>query len=213
MTLRGVAVALLLLGAGGAQASGVDGLGRISLGGGWRWVPNWHFASRAEAAGRPLEAVSAGGPQGTASFSLGVNSWIEIAVDLFLGYEAFRLTPGEQFSSVSYGGMIGARFVAADALFKGFMPYLSLSAGPMLSSVGSPQTLPNEQLLGALAAGGGATWRFAERYGVSLDARWIYGRVFVPGIAGINVGGAWFTASFCIFIPASPKRDLDVPGF
>lgn len=209
----GLLFGLLLLVAGSAEASGVDGLGRISIGGGWRWVPNWYFASKAEEAGRPLEAVSSGGPQGTASFSLGVNSWLEVAVDLFIGYEGFRLAPQEQFSSVSYGGVIGARLVATDVLFKGFMPYLSLQAGPMLSSVASPQTPNAERLLGALSAAGGATWRFAERYGVSVEARWIYGRLFVPGISGINVGGVWFSASFVIFIPATPKRDLEAPGF
>ncbi len=210
---RAVVVGLVFLCAGPAGAAGVDGWGRISLGGGYRWVPNWYFADRAAEVGRALEAVSPGGPQGTVSFGLGVNAFLEVSIDLFAGYEAFTLTPGEQFSSVSYGALVGGRLVAADLFFKGFMPYLTVQAGPMLALVASQATPVPERLIGALAAGAGATWRFSERYGVGLEARWIYGRSYITDISGINVGGVWFTASFTIHFPPSPKRDLDVPGF
>lgn len=213
MTFRSMAVVALLLVAAPARAGGIEGWGRISVGGGYRWVPNWYFAEKAAAAGRPIEVASPGGPQGTASFGLGVNAWLEVAIDLFGGYEAFTLAPQEHFTSVSYGALLGGRLVGTDVLFKGFMPYLVLQAGPLLAQVTSAQSQGQEKLMGSLAAGAGATWRFAERYGVSLEAKWYYGRHFVTDISGINVGGVWFTASFTIFFPPAPKRDLDVPGF
>jgi hypothetical protein len=213
VSVRSIAVIGLLLAATPASAGSVEGWGRISLGGGYRWVPNWYFAEKAAAAGRPIEVPSVGGPQGTASFGLGVNAWLEVAIDLFAGYDAFTLAPQEAFTSIAYGAMLGGRLVAADLFVKGFMPYVVLQAGPMLAQVQSPLTKDPEKLMGALAAGGGATWRFSDRYGVSLEAKWIYGRNFVTDISGINVGGVWFTASFTIFFPPAPKRDLDVPGF
>lgn len=199
-----------------AMAEGVDGWGRISIGGGYRWVPNWWFIDRAAAAGTPVVPGISGGPQATASFGYGVAANLELSIDLLGGFESFALSlpdgNRDEYVSAVYGAQVGGRLVGSNVFFKGLMPYLTVQAGPLLSNIsgGTPQT---ERVLFAFSAGGGLTYRFADRYGISLEARYMNARSAVTPISGINVGGVWFSAMFTIFFPPAIKRDLDVPGF
>ena len=214
--MRNVLLGVLLL-SSAAMGEGIDGWGRVSVGGGFRWVPNWHFIAKAAEAGTPVIPGINGGPQLTASFGYGVTASLELTVDLFGSYETFALTlPDDQkdeYTSAIYGAVLGGRLVGSNVFFKGFMPYLALQAGPMLSSISSRVNPLPERVLLAFCAGGGLTYRFADRYGITLDAKYIYARSAVPPISGINVGGVMFSAMFTIFFPPPPKRDLDVPGF
>jgi hypothetical protein len=97
--------------------------------------------------------------------------------------------------------------------FKGFMPYAGLQAGPLLSSLTSRVNPQPERVLLAFSAFGGLTWRVAERYGITLEVRYINARAALWPISGINVGGVAFSAMFTLFFPPAVKRDLDVPGF
>ena len=210
-------VVCALLVSASAFASGIDGMGRISVGGGFRWVPNWWFQEHAAAAGTPMLPSIEGGPQGTASFGLGVSSLLEVSIDLLFGYQGFSLGQPDggqnDFTVITAGGVLGGRLVGTDVLFKGFMLYLGVGAGPMLAAITSQSLkVPERSVLG-LSVSGGATYRFADRYGITLEVRYLNGRSTVPDISGINVGGVWFSAMFTIFIPPSLKRDLDVPGF
>ena len=214
--MRQLLLGVLLL-SSTAMGEGIDGWGRISLGGGFRWVPNWWFAAKAAEAGTPVIPGLNGGPQLTASFGYGVASSLELTVDLFGSYETFALAlpngQKDEYTSAVYGAVLGGRLVGNNIFFKGFMPYLALQAGPMLSSVSSRANPLAERLLLSFCAGGGLTYRFADRYGISLDAKYIYARSAVPPISGINGGGVAFSAMFTIFFPPPPTRDLDVPGF
>jgi hypothetical protein len=209
-------VAALLL-SSVASAQGIDGLGRISLGGGFRWVPNWYLIDKAAAAGTPVIPGISGGPQLNASFGYGVATVLEVSIDLFGSYETFGLSLPDggvdDITSAMYGAAIGGRIVGSNVFFKGFMPYLQIQAGPLLSNVTSRQYPTTERVLLGLHASGGATYRFADRYGITLDVRYIYARGALSGLSGINVGGVMFSAMFTIFFPPAPKRDLDVPGF
>lgn len=196
-----------------AESRSIEGWGRISVFGGYRWVPNWFFADKAAEAGRPLVRPSPGGPQGGASFGYGAFAFAEIAIDLLIGYETFELEGLQPFSAVTYGGLLGPRFTKMDVLFKGFAPYVGVQAGPVLSSVSSNSLPQREKLLGAVAVNGGFNYRFAERLAFNVDVRWMLARNFVDPIAGANVGGVWFSVGFTIFFAPEPKRDLDVPGF
>ncbi len=214
--MRQALLAVVLL-SSAALGEGIDGLGRISLGGGYRWVPNWHFIYKANQAGTPFVEGINGGPQATASFGLGVSSVIELSIDLLGSFETFKLAlidgGTEEYTSAMYGAQLGGRLTGTDVFFKGFAPYLSLQAGPLLSNVSS-KSLPNyEKVLLALSASVGATYRFSPRYGIALDARYMLARATVPPISGINVGGFLFSAMFVLYFPSAPKRDLDVPGF
>lgn len=204
-----------LLAGGGAAAEGVDGWGRVSLGGGFRWVPNWWFEGRAAKAGTPVIPGANGGPQATASFGYGVTSLFELNIDLLGSFESIvlQLPDGarQEYLSAVYGAQLGVRLVFP--VTKALLPYLSVQTGPLLSNISNAENPQLERLLLAFTAGGGLTWRITDRYGLSLDVRYTHARSAIWPISGINVGGVWFGLMFNIFFPPSAKRDLDVPGF
>jgi hypothetical protein len=215
--MKRFAVVLALLVSGASWAQGIDGWGRISAGGGFRWVPNWWFQEKSAALDRAMIPTIDGGGQGTASFGLGVSSMLEISVDLVLGYQTFALHnpdgDSNPYTSLTAGALLGGRLVGTDVFFKGFMPYLSLQAGPVLSAISSHDQMVPEKVNLGLSAAGGATVKIGDRYGFTLEVRYLQARNAVPGISGINVGGVWFTAMFTYFFAPALKRDLDVPGF
>lgn len=208
------AVALLIAAPSFADSS-TDGVGRISLGGGLRWTMNDYFNARATEAGRPVEKTGTApfGFQGMGSFGYGAFDWLELAVDLFGGFESFQIAGEDLFSSVSYGGLIGLRLTRYDFPFQGLVPYVGVQTGPMLTIVTAPTEPGGERILQGWSVNGGATFRITERVGIFVDVRYLYGRVFVAELAGRNVGGVFVSAGVSLFFPSSPKRDLDVPGF
>jgi hypothetical protein len=215
--VKRIALALTCILALNAQAEGIDGLGYVAVGGGFRWLPNWWFQGKAAAAGTPVIPSIDGGPQITGSFGLGVMSWLAVSITLLGGYHGFALsTPDggrDEYSSVTAGGLLGGRIMGSDVFFKGFYPYLDLQVGPLLAVIGGPrEVIPEKAVLG-LSAAGGFMWKFFGNYGVSVEARYVQARASVPGISGINVGGVWFTAMFTVFFPPAIKRDLSLPGF
>ncbi|MBL8912375.1 MAG: hypothetical protein JNM17_16910 [Archangium sp.] len=210
-------LAVAVLACTSARADGIDGMGHVSIGGGFRWLPNWWFKDKAAAAGTPMNPGVDGGPQAIASFGLGVTSVLAISVNLIFGYHGFSLARpdglNDEYSSVTAGALIGGRLQTTDVLFKGFMPYLELQAGPVLSVLGGPREMIPEKAILGLSAAGGATYRFHRSYGLTLEVRYLQARNAVPEISGINVGGVWFSAMFTIFFPPAPKSDLAVPSF
>ncbi len=206
-------VALGAAQAGAADAGSVEGWGRVSVLGGYRWVPNWYFAGKAAEAGSPVSAPSIGGVMGSASFGYGAFPFLEVAIDAVVGYETFTLEGLQPFTSVSYGALLGSRFTRFDVLVKGLAPYLGVQFGPLLVNLSSPSLPQPEKLVGALMVSGGVSYRFADRFAFTLDARWLLARSFVNPIAGANAGGFTFSAGLTVFFAPTPKRDLDVPGF
>lgn len=200
-----------------ANGTSTDGIGRISVGGGLRWTMNNWFNSRAAEKGYAPNSdgfsTAPLGFQGTASFGYGAFDWFELAVDLFVGFESFGLQGHDPFTSTSYGALIGVRATRYDFPLPGLVPYIGFQTGPMLSTVTSSSAPGNESVLQAWSANAGAAYRFTDRFGIFLDVRYLHGRVFVADIAGRNVGGVFVSAGVAFFFPASPKRDLDVPGF
>ncbi|MEW5740474.1 MAG: hypothetical protein AB1938_16220 [Myxococcota bacterium] len=214
-SLCALGMLLVALGTGAARAESksVDGWGRITVFGGYRLVPNGFFADKAAEAGSPMLRPSPGGPQGGASFGYGTFSFVEICIDLLVGYETFELEGQQPYSSITYGGLLGARFTRMDLLFPGFAPYAGVQAGPILASVSSGSNPQPEKLQLGISVNGGFNYRFAERFAFNVDVRWMYARYYVEPIAGANVGGLWFSAGFTFFFTPAPKKDLDVPGF
>lgn len=207
-------VAMLL--ASPAFADGIEGWGHVSVGGGFRWVPNWWFFDHAAAAGTPVIPGITGGPQATASFGYGVTRLFELSIDLLGSFETFSLAlpdgNRDEYTSSVYGAQLGGRLQGVDVFFKGFMPYLQVQAGPLLSNISvKSQTIPEKVVL-AFSVSGGITYRFSEKYGLGVEVRYLNARSNTP-ISGINVGGVLFSAMFTFYFPPEPKRDLDVPGF
>lgn len=195
-----------------AQSS-VDGWGRISVLGAYRWVPNWYLAGKAAEAGHPFVRESPGGPQVTASFGYGALSSLEVAVDVFFAWEGFELQGLAPFNSFLYGGALGPRLTRGDVLFKGLMPYVAVEFGPAFSIVQSSSVSSPERLLGVLIVAGGFHWKVTDRWAISFDVRWTYARGYIPEVSGLNVGGVTFSLGVSHFFPPAGKRELDVPGF
>lgn len=213
-------LAVMVLAGGSALAQegmGIDGVGRISVVGGFRWVPNWHFKEKAAEAGYPMVPTLEGGASGAVSFGLGVSRFLEVAVEVPLGYHGFQLEgpdgTREDFTSFSAGAYLGPRLVASDVLFKGLLAWAGAGGGGLLTTVGGRRQEIPERLVLSFTVAGGLTWRITQTYGISLEVRYVNGRNAVAGISGINAGGVWFNAGLTIFFPPAIKRDLDVPGF
>lgn len=202
--MRRAAVALTLLLGSSAFAESLEGVGRISLLPGWRWTPNGHFAATAAERGHPLERASVGGPQLTATFAYAASDAIEVAIDLFAGFETLRLREAEPLTSVSYGALAGAR--AYWSLGR-FAPYLGLGVGPVLVyTSGGLQTRPNERVTTGYAAMGGVSYRLTDTFAVTFDARALLARGNVAGVGGINGGGAWAGVGVSWLFAAEPGR-------
>lgn len=211
-------VALMLLCSLSAHAGGsIDGLGFISVGGGYRWLPNWWFQSKAAEKGTPVVPGVDGGGVGLATFGLGVSQVLAVSISLLGAYTGFELQSGDgsraQYSSSTFGGMLGGRLMGCDVIVKGLCPYLDVQAGPVLLVIGAPNVTVPEKAVVGLSAAGGAMIRFTPQYGLTLEVRYLQARTSVPDISGINAGGVWFTAMFTFIFPPTIKHELEVPGF
>lgn len=192
---RAAALALLVVAPLAAAESphSMDGIGRISVQGGWRYVPNGYFAGKADAAGSPFLAPSPGGPAVVASFGYGTSEWLEVAIDAFGAYETFELAGNSPFNAWTYGALVGVRAWAIDRPFRGLMPWVGLQLGPALATISSPSMPGAERLLGGLSASGGVVYRWTDEWGLSAELRWLQARVPVGDIGGANAGGVFFT--------------------
>jgi hypothetical protein len=205
-----VTLSLLLPALSGAQAPttrSIDGMGRVTIGGGLRWVPNDYFAGKAAEAGFALLPKPIFSPQGTASFGYGANEFIEVAIDVLIGYEQFRLANAEKpYGSLTYGGLLGARLTKADFLFRGLFPYIGGQFGAILSTLTTSSGASVEKLLNGYAVNAGVTYLFADRFGLSLDIRYLWARAYLEPISGINVGGLFLTLGFTVVFPSSGNQ-------
>lgn len=202
--------------AGSAFAGGVENAGRISVGGGVRWVPNWFLAGKAVEANTPLVDHLQFGPSLNASFGYGVMSWLELSIDFFGGWEALAIQNADgsigRFNSFMGAGAIGARLVGK-RLWGPVSPWLSVQGGGLFSSLSGPGVEHQEKFQPSVFAGGGIDINVNNSYGLSLDVRYLYGRNMFPGISSFNAGGVMVTLSFVIFFAPDEKRELQVPGF
>ncbi len=206
---RGVALALVLA---SAQASavepwdtGIDGVGRISVSGGWKLAgQDWFFRQSADQ-GHPTVTRGIGGPQGFASFGYGAIRWLEVSIDLFMGHDRFEIGGFNPINILTYGALVGARATFMDFLFPGFAPYVGVSLGPVLGYVwtgASNETF--ERLITGVAGVAGLSYRVTERFALFVDYRFLYARgVWVT--SGLNVGGSFFSLGFTFYFPRSPS--------
>jgi hypothetical protein len=213
--LARVAALVLATAAAGAHAQAdqsIEGWGRVTVLGGYRWVPNWYFEGKAAAAGDPVLRPSQGGPAVIGSFGYGATDWLEISVDLFGSYDSFGLQRSGLFSAFTYGAVLGPRLSRANLFFRGFTPFLGAEAGATFALVSSAAVNAGERLLPGFTAVAGFHLRIADRWALTFDARWIYARSVIPGISGLNVGGVLVSVGITAFFPPRPQ-ELQAPGF
>ena len=186
----------------------MEGMGRIAVQAGYRWTPNAEFMRRAAELGRNVEGGMPGGPQFSASFGYAPLDWVEATIDVFVGFENFRLKDLEQFTSTTYGALVGVRFAKMDFPFPGLVPYFGAQIGPVLSFITGKSINGSERFNTGYSINAGLTFRVSDRWGVGFDARYLFARGDVPDVATIDAGGLWASLSVTYFIPAGPKDPL-----
>lgn len=183
------------------------GLGRVSLHAGYRYTPNDFFLNSARGQGY-LVRQSPGGPQFTGTFAYAATDSLELAIDLFAGYEALRVEGYDSIQSVSYGALVGGRLFHR---FGAFTPNLGIGIGPTLVNVsGGPLGVPNERVITGYAAVGGVNYRLGDTFGLGLDVRVLLGRGRLSEVGGINAGGIWAGLGATWFIPPDVSRDSTI---
>ena len=189
--------------AGSAHAFS-EGTGRISVLPGWRYTPNDFFAGSAQKAGFPLEQASPGGPQLTASFGYMATDAIEIAIELFGGFESLQLQNYGEVTSVSYGAEVVVRgyFDAGR-----FHPYLGGGVGPVFAyTTGGDTRDSTERLITGYLVNAGVSWELSDRLALTLDAKWLIARGLVRDIGGVNSGGLWTGIGVTWLLPGEASR-------
>ncbi len=204
-------VALICLAATPALAQverSLEGMGRIALQGGYRWTPNGSFVHAASNNGHPLVGTMPGGPQFSASVGYAPLEWLEATIDVFVGFESFRLDGLESFTSTSYGALLGVRLGKMDFPIRGLLPYLGAQVGPALTFVTSKSIANSEKLNTGISLNAGLTFRVTDKWGLGFDARYLFSNGEVPDIGTINGGGLWVSLSVTYFIGAGPKDPM-----
>jgi hypothetical protein len=96
--------------------------------------------------------------------------------------------------SYTYGALIGVHVQQSwrPTWWKpGMVTYLGLFIGPAVVDLSPPAQPLSESVTNAYAAGAGTMWRLSERFGLALDAKWIWARGALPNVGGVNAGGLW----------------------
>lgn len=180
------------------------GTGRVSVVGGWRYTPNDFLIHTASEQGIGIRQGS-GGPQLTGSFAYAAAEGLEVAIDLFAGYEQLGVSGYKPISSVTYGALLGGR---AYWRFGNLIPHLGVGLGPALVDVsgGVAGTL-SERVVTTYAAMGGLTFQLNDNLGITADVRVLYARGYLQDVGGINAGGVWGGLGVTWFFPPDVSRE------
>lgn len=195
-----------------AAPESIEGSGRLTFLGTYRWVPNWYFDGRAAATNHKYESPWGGGPGGIISGGYGVTKNIEITLDLFGLYNPFKVTPWGNVDAVTYGASVGGNFVVNNLFFDGFFPYIGAQGAFVLVNMRADGLKIPERVTGGLVIAGGFHLRFHDAWAFTLDIRWMMARSVFPQISGINAGGLMGSIGVTYFF-APQARTATVPGF
>ncbi|WP_205525629.1 outer membrane beta-barrel protein [Pyxidicoccus trucidator] len=201
-------------------STSLDGVGRISIQGGWRYTSNETFYTNwyGRDENKDLERAqeSTGGPLAVGSFAYAINDLVELGIDLFFTGGRLHLnTPdGEQtINTLSYGAAVGLRFqtVLPEVGPQGLVPFAGILTGPALTSSKRPGESIKEGTTQVWMGSLGATLRLSPRWGVTGE----YRLAFLRGPVGppenkltFNTGGSWFTLGVTYSFPPEPSRPL-----
>ena len=224
---RLVSLALLLAaGSASAQEEGglapLNGVGRISVQGGWRLSSNTTFYDSFYALpgfqGAQRAPESPGGPFLTGSFAYAVTDLIELGVDVFATGEQLRLTGAPTLTNITYGALLGVRFQGLlDVLTpEGVVPFVGIETGPTLALSRAENVGTKEVLTQAWVGSVGATFRLSPRWGITAEYRLAFARgqsAFsrrkeYEQLASYNAGGNWFALGVTYMLPANPSRPI-----
>ncbi|WP_342381781.1 outer membrane beta-barrel protein [Myxococcus stipitatus] len=209
----------------------MDGVGRITVQGGWRVTSNETFYNswygRDKNAGLPRAKKTGGGPFAVASFAYSLSDLVEVGIDLFgTGSRLYLTEPGAEegitterrVDTLGYGAMLGLRFqtVLSEVGPYGLVPFGGIFTGPALASSRRAGESIQEDTMQAWAGTLGATWRLSPRWGLTAE----YRIMFLRGPAGppddrigsFNLGGSWLGIGVTYTFPPETNRPLPGSG-
>jgi hypothetical protein len=221
---RPVFLALLLATASASaqELAPLNGVGRISLQGGWRLSSNDTFYDSFYALpgneGLERAPPSPGGPFLAGSFAYAVTEFIEIGIDLFATGEQLRLTGAPTLLNVTYGALVGARFqTLLDFLTpEGVVPFVGIQSGPTLVYSQAEGVGRRELFTQAWAGSVGATFRFSPNWGLTAEYRLAFARgqsAFnnrdtYKNLSSFNAAGSWFALGVTYLMAPDPIRPI-----
>jgi opacity protein-like surface antigen len=188
-------------------APSLEGEGRISIQGGWRYVSNSTFYNGYYSQHPEFERA----PQShvVGSFAYAVTDLVEVGIDLFGTAERMQLTGTPELTVVNYGALLGLRFQGWLNLGpEGTVPFLGLLTGPMLASSTFKGQPVRELLSQAWAGSAGATMRLTPRWGITAEYRLVFARGAVgkpeERFGTFNAGGSWLSVGVNYSFPPEP---------
>ncbi|WP_426752430.1 hypothetical protein [Myxococcus sp. Y35] len=208
-------------------STSLNGVGRITVQGGWRITPNktlydgWYKRPANQGLARAREVT--GAPIVVASFAYAISDLLEVGIDLFGTKSRLYLNePGAEgepaqarpVDTLGYGALIGLRFqtVVPQLGPHGLVPYAGLLTGPTLASSERKGEELQETTTHAWMANVGATLRLTPRWGITADYRLAFLRGPVgPSTARVgsfSMGGSWLSLGVTYSFPAEPSRPL-----
>ncbi|MCP3138007.1 hypothetical protein [Pyxidicoccus xibeiensis] len=211
----------------------LNGVGRISIQGGWRVTSNetlytsWY--GRPLNAGLPRAREAAGGPLVVGSFAFAITDMVELGIDLFATGGRLYLNEREagsdviterRFETLSFGALVGLRFqtVLPEVGPYGLVPFAGILTGPSLVSSKRQGDKVQEATTQAWVGSLGATLRLSPRWGLTAEYRLAFARGPVvhplepgnekPPTSSFSTGGNWLTLGVTYSFPAEPTRPL-----
>ncbi len=191
----------------------MDSVGRVTISAGTRIIPNSGFIKALSDSGTTVTRKWPVGIGGMASFGYGATDWIEICIDLFLGYEGFSTDTIGNVGSFAYGALMGVRFQKLNIFMPGLLPYAGFSLGPLVSDVTSSTTGLRENLMTTYVGTAGVSYVFLDRFSVGLEYRFMYANATAADYGPINAGGHWIMATFGVLFLTGNDPTPPVPGF
>ncbi|MFY1827911.1 outer membrane beta-barrel protein [Myxococcus fulvus] len=209
----------------------LDGVGRITVQGGWRVTSNetlyktWYAVEANKGLSRARETD--GGPLGVATFAYSISDLVEVGIDLFFtGSKLYLTSPGleggapleRSLETLGYGALVGVRFqtVLPEVGPYGLVPFAGLATGPAIASSKLSGEKLEDKTTQAWAGSLGATWRLSPRWGLSAEYRFMFLRGPVgpalddkgKRIASFSLGGSWMSLGVTYTFPPEPSRPL-----
>jgi hypothetical protein len=230
--MRRLVLLSVLLAAASASAQGyeeelapLNGVGRVSIQGGWRLSSNGTFYDSFYALpdyqGVARAPASPGGPFLAGSFGYAVTDAIELGIDLFATGEQLKLTGAPTLTNVTYGALVGLRFqTLLDFLTpEGVVPFVGFQTGPTLVYSQAEGVGKRELFTQAWAGTVGATFRFSAHWGFTAEYRLAFARgqsAFenrpeLKNLASFNGGGNWFALGVTYMLAPDPIRPFSSP--
>ncbi|MBU8894552.1 hypothetical protein KRR26_03000 [Corallococcus sp. M34] len=220
-----------------AAPKSLDGVGRITVSGGWRLTSNdtlfdsWYRPGKVGSAWLPPpergEDPRGDGPVLTGTFAYAVTDLVELGIDLFVsGNNSLRLAEPvgdgtferRKLTTLSYGALVGLRFQGVlDGIGpQGLVPFAGILTGPAVAASKREGSSMVENVTQAWMGSIGATLRLSAHWGLTAEYRLAFLRGPVetpdaeghPGPFSFNGGGNWFTLGLTYAFSPEPSRSV-----